>query len=101
MILVKTVMVQAVTTREECVFITFLVLVLSVRQRIRRDKMYLIIMEDGKLVITDDLEKETIISCDDGYCDIVRLSDCTQYFGGAWEPIGVIYSRSLTVRKGG
>lgn len=52
------------------------------------DKKYILLFEDGEAKVADDVSEEDKRSADDGYLDIIRVSDLHRYIGlDNWERI--------------
>jgi hypothetical protein len=51
--------------------------------------MYLIILEDGEIRKTNEIEDDTYQNCDDGVCDLIDISgkEPLGYFQGEWVEI--------------
>lgn len=51
---------------------------------------YILMFEDGLVAVdeTDQISEEDFSAADNGYLDIIRVSDLSRYAGGnSWEPL--------------
>lgn len=52
------------------------------------DNEYILLFEDGEAKVANDISEEDKRSADDGYLDIIRVSDLHRYIGlDNWERI--------------